>query len=110
VIQILKCFSLYDNFHKLVQIKEPHPDEDNFRMFNGIRVLSISWVVYGHLDLLMILSMRNPLSWVSVVETPGLMTLGAAAYYAVDVFFFIGGFLTSVLLVEKLRKMKEIRK
>lgn len=37
------------------------------------------------------------------------MTLTPSAYFAVDVFFFIGGFLAAVLVLEKMMKMKRIR-
>jgi peptidoglycan/LPS O-acetylase OafA/YrhL len=37
------------------------------------------------------------------------MTLLPAAYYAVDTFFFVGGFLAAVLLLEKLTKLMTIK-
>jgi peptidoglycan/LPS O-acetylase OafA/YrhL len=46
----------------------------------------------------------NPESMVSVSQQPGWITITAAAYFAVDVFFFIGGFLSCVVIIEKLSK------
>lgn len=44
----------------------------------------------------------------SIIEKPGFVTLAPSAYFAVDVFFFMGGFLAAVLVIEKLVKMKKI--
>ena len=79
-------------------------------MFNGIRVFSISWVIYGHQYYLEGFNEVNPLSADLVSLRQGvLLTLVYSGLFAVDVFFFIGGFLTSTLVVEKLRKMKNLR-
>jgi peptidoglycan/LPS O-acetylase OafA/YrhL len=45
----------------------------------------------------------------TMVETTGWVTLAPSAYFAVDVFFFIGGFLAAVLVLEKILKLKRIR-
>jgi peptidoglycan/LPS O-acetylase OafA/YrhL len=93
----------------LIQIKPQRDEENNFRIFNGIRVLSISWVIYGHSYLILALGMKNVASFPILVKQTGWITLTPAAYFAVDVFFFIGGFLTGVLLVRKLLSMKKLR-
>jgi peptidoglycan/LPS O-acetylase OafA/YrhL len=43
-----------------------------------------------------------------LLQTPGLSTLAASAYYAVDVFFWIGGFLITITLAEKMLTMKKV--
>lgn len=44
-----------------------------------------------------------------IIQEPGWITLVPAAYFAVDVFFFIGGFLAAVLVLEKLLKMRSVK-
>jgi len=44
----LLCFSFVANFRKLFKIEKPTGDNQSFVIFNGIRALSIFWVIYGH--------------------------------------------------------------
>ncbi|XP_071034404.1 nose resistant to fluoxetine protein 6-like isoform X2 [Parasteatoda tepidariorum] len=44
-IKALLCFSLYTNFINLVK-KDNNPD--TLRVFHGLRVLSMTWIVWGH--------------------------------------------------------------
>jgi peptidoglycan/LPS O-acetylase OafA/YrhL len=50
----------------------------------------------------------NPVSLFYIIGDPGWLTLCAAGYYAVDVFFFIGGFLSCVVILEKFEKSKRL--
>jgi peptidoglycan/LPS O-acetylase OafA/YrhL len=53
--------------------------------------------------------MKNEGSFLYVTGEFGWMTLAPAAYFAVDVFFFIGGFLSCVLMEEKFRKTSNLK-
>ena len=44
----------------------------------------------------------NISDFATIIETPGWVTLGGGAFFAVDVFFFLGGFLAAVLVLDKL--------
>jgi hypothetical protein len=37
-----------DNINRVTAVKESVGDLKNLDIFNGIRVLSIFWVIYGH--------------------------------------------------------------
>ena len=39
-----------------------------------------------------------------ILQTPGLPTLTAAAYFAVDVFFWLGAFLVTIGMIPQLEK------
>jgi peptidoglycan/LPS O-acetylase OafA/YrhL len=52
--------------------------------------------------------MSNPADTNAILEKPGFITLAPAAYFAVDVFFFLGGFLAAVLVLEKITKIRKI--
>lgn len=42
------CFSFVNNFRKLFKVEEPKGENASFVIFNGVRALSICWVIYGH--------------------------------------------------------------
>jgi peptidoglycan/LPS O-acetylase OafA/YrhL len=73
-----------------------------------MRVFSICWVILGHDEWLRVLNIKNWVSTMDLLQTPGLSTLAASAYYAVDVFFWIGGFLITITLAEKMLTMKKV--
>lgn len=94
------------NLAKLFTIKTDA--EGTFGIFNGMRVLSIIWVIYGHDYLITLTLPSNPNDIVTLIESPGWVTLCPSAFFSVDVFFFIGGFLSAVVVIDKLNKMKRI--
>lgn len=55
------------------------------------------------------MNLKNWVDSEQILTTPGLVTLSPAAYFAVDVFFWIGGFLITIGLVAKMRKSKAVK-
>ncbi|CAD8211140.1 unnamed protein product [Paramecium pentaurelia] len=102
-------FSFIHNYQKLFKINEPKGENAGFVIFNGIRSLSIFWVIYGHDQLIRGANSFNLIDIPYKVTEPGWLTLAPAAYFAVDTFFFVGGFLAAVLLLEKLTKLRTIK-
>jgi peptidoglycan/LPS O-acetylase OafA/YrhL len=43
---------------------------------------------------------------IDLLSTPGIVTLGPAAYFAVDTFFWIGGFLITIGMLEQMMKKR----
>ena len=74
-----------------------------------MRVFSISWVIYGHVCLIEAFGMKNTTTFMETAKQVGWMTLAPAAYYAVDIFFFMGGFLSCVLMEEKFRTSRNLK-
>lgn len=105
-MNVLKCFSFTENLNKLFTIKD---DGSAFQIFNGVRALSIFWVIFGHTLLTRYKLASNLADLATAASTAGWVTLGPSAYFAVDVFFFIGGFLAAVIVLEKIMKLKRIR-
>jgi peptidoglycan/LPS O-acetylase OafA/YrhL len=70
--------------------------------------LSIFWVIYGHDFLIRFRAISNIADYGYIIESVGFVTLAPSAYFAVDVFFFLGGFLAAFMVIEKLRNMKKI--
>ncbi|CAD8115428.1 unnamed protein product [Paramecium sonneborni] len=102
-------FSFIHNYQKLFKINEPKGENAGFVIFNGIRALSIFWVIYGHDQLIRGSNSFNVIDIPYKITEPGWLTLTPAAYFAVDTFFFVGGFLAAVLLLEKLTKLRTIK-
>ncbi len=102
--KFLRCFSFRDNFVKIMSTKEP--ENANLTFLNGVRVLSVLWIVFAHGNWLRIMNVRNWVSEIDILETAGIPTILCAAYYGVDVFFWIGGFLLTIGLLEKINPKK----
>ena len=45
-VKIVKCFSFTQNFGKIVAVSKS--ENENLLILNGMRVLSIFWIVFGH--------------------------------------------------------------
>mmetsp|Transcript_36774 Transcript_36774/g.59407 ORF Transcript_36774/g.59407 Transcript_36774/m.59407 type:complete len:719 (+) Transcript_36774:162-2318(+) len=80
--------------------------EEDFKVLNGIRVLSICWVVAGHLVLFFYLEnsyVLNPTT-VSDFTTKFWFFVVPSAFFAVDTFLFMSGFLAAVSLHKHFNK------
>ena len=75
-----------------------------------MRVLSIFWIVFGHDMWFRFMNIKNWMETIEILQTPGLPTLVPAAYFAVDVFFWIGGFLVTIGLLDQIAKSKSFVK
>ena len=102
-IKVLKSFSLYDNFLKIIVVPKAAENE-NLLFLNGMRVFSIFWIVLGHDLWFRFMNIRNWMDGLNILTTPGLTTFAPAAYFAVDVFFWIGGFLITMGMLDQMKK------
>ena len=74
-------------------------------MLNGVRVLSIVYVVYGHVySTLMVNPAINILTVSQSVRNAWYFSIVPGGYFAVDAFFFLSGLLTFYLITVKLKK------
>ena len=51
------CFSFYDNFNKIIQVREG--DGASFNCINGLRFLMTCWVIWGHEYTIRMAAMSN---------------------------------------------------
>lgn len=102
----MSCFSFTENLTKLFTIKEE--GIQTFKIFNGVRAFSIFWVIYGHDYLVRFRVISNIADYNAIMSNIGWVTLAPSAYFAVDVFFFLGGFLAAYMVIEKMTKMKKL--
>lgn len=58
----------------------------------------------GHDMWFKFMNIRNWMDGLNILTTPGISTLTPAAYFAVDVFFWIGGFLVTMGMLDQMKK------
>lgn len=75
-----------------------------------MRVLSILWIIFGHDMWFRFMNIKNWMETINILQTPGVPTLVPAAYFAVDTFFWIGGFLVTIGFIEQLKKARNFPK
>nr|XP_054763748.1 nose resistant to fluoxetine protein 6-like [Lytechinus pictus] len=103
VTRIVLCFAMTRNVPKLLNTKQA---EGGIPCLNGIRVISISWVILGH-TLGFILQAQANENFISVLprwlDVFAFQAI-ANAFLSVDTFFFLSGLL---LTFHTLKRMKE---
>jgi hypothetical protein len=93
--EIMECFSLTENWRKLWAIRGGTLD-----FLNGVRALAFFYVVFGHCYLLRMTMVQNQQVIIRIFQGKFFLIV-AAAFYAVDVFFWISGFFLSFVLLDK---------
>ncbi|CAB4021608.1 nose resistant to fluoxetine 6-like [Paramuricea clavata] len=98
----LLCFSLVRNSRRIFNTNVP---ATAITCINGIRVISISWVILGHMFLLFIYSPFTD-NKTGLLEDSQLFSIMPVinGYYSVDSFFFLSGLLVAYTCFRKLEK------
>jgi len=108
-VQVFQGFSLYTNTVKLFTTDNVRPD--SLHCINGIRFLSMTWVLFGHSysQFQSGIPLKNSLT----MSDPDGPIYGSVAfqaisnsYVSVDTFFFIGATLLAYLTIKELEKTK----
>ncbi|XP_071959454.1 nose resistant to fluoxetine protein 6-like [Antedon mediterranea] len=100
--RIFLCFAINRNLMKLLNTTQ---STKAITCLNGIRVVSILWVIFGHTSSYQFSSgiVDNPARQVEAVGE-FWMQIAANTGVAVDSFFFLGGLLVSYLTLEKMKQ------
>ena len=93
-----ECFSITENMSKLLTIREGPLD-----FCNGIRALSLLYVIFGHDYYLRSQATSNPEYLMEFIRTPFFLFIGSA-FYSVDVFFWLSGFFLAFVLLDPATK------
>ena len=96
----LKCFALQRSFATLTNTDTK---AGQVTCLNGIRVLSINWVVLGHLYVFSAGFSTDPTYIAVLLKRRGFLTI-TNALPSVDSFFTLSGFLVAYLLLKQLSK------
>ena len=98
-----KSFYLIENTSKLLFARSKDGDK-NLEILNGIRVLSMFWVILGHTYFYAMQSaLANPLIPLTLFRMFSF-NLVSAGPYAVDIFFWLSGFLGVYILLGTTKK------
>ena len=99
--KILNCFALQISFKALTKTTTK---PGQILCLNGIRVLSINWVVLGHCYLVFVTLASDKSYIVNTLLLRRNNPLIFNAYPSVDTFFTLSGFLVAYLLLKQLAK------
>ena len=89
----LSAFSLQNS----IKIFNYNP-ESRLNTLNGVRALAMMWVVFGHETSLTIGQSQNLLTMQPKFESWSFLVI-EAALFAVDTFFFVGGFFVAYVFI-----------
>ncbi|XP_030850769.1 nose resistant to fluoxetine protein 6 [Strongylocentrotus purpuratus] len=100
--QIVLSFAVNRNLAKLLGAKTP---EGSITCLNGIRVISMTWVILGHVSSFMIGSgiVGNPLHSYGFIARFGFQAV-SNAFFSVDSFFFLSGLLVAYMALGRMVK------
>jgi len=103
VQKIINCFDLGRNYKAFVtDVNEKH--DPNLKIFDGLRVLCMIWIVYGHsFHTSMMVPLQNferMADFVTEFKNAHLYN----GSYSVDVFFFLSGFFLTFIVLGQLKR------
>lgn len=102
-----KSLGFVENFTKLFSFKS-HGHID-FAIYNGTRVFLIVWIIVGQSYLIRFGSIKNVADKTTIETTAGYSTIAATSQLAVDLFFYISGFLLAAITLERFANRTELK-
>ena len=85
-------FNLEKNAKAIFTVRSQNKTLDHLRVFDGIRLFAALWICFGHLVVFPAAFTRNIIGLIAYAKKWYFAFL-VGAYYAVDIFFFLSGFL-----------------
>ncbi|XP_075259312.1 nose resistant to fluoxetine protein 6-like isoform X2 [Convolutriloba macropyga] len=104
-VKMLMCFDFYANMCKILSIPKTS-NQDQLSVLNGMRVLSLGWVMIGHLSLLQLGVMDNFIYVLERTENMLFQTI-TNSFASVDTFFVMSGCLVMMGTLRTLDKFEE---
>ena len=102
-VRLAKCFSLLKNVPTILSTHQP---ASAITSLNGIRTLSMFWVITGHTFYFFSVSnnVKNPLLFLRYIAGRYSFQAIINAYFSVDSFFFLSGLLVSYLTLREMSR------
>jgi peptidoglycan/LPS O-acetylase OafA/YrhL len=102
---LLRSFDFVENLKRFWMIRKTNKTMTHLKIFDGVRVLSTMWVLYGH-------TFYQPMvttGYSNIQELPNLLkqprySILISALFSVDVFFYLGGFLFYISIQKLMNK------
>ncbi|OMJ68410.1 hypothetical protein SteCoe_34150 [Stentor coeruleus] len=91
--KIMMAFSLIKNWNSLFD----KGADDTTRIFNGVRAMSVGWVILGHIYLTRLTGVTYNIEDILHVFKSPISAIGYSSAMTVDAFFWLGGFLLGYL-------------
>ena len=89
---VLGAFNLNENASKIFSRRDNNNTLAHLRIFDGVRFISCWWVVFGHCCYFPMTNSRNSLEMLYITKRYSFNFI-TSAIYAVDIFFYMAGFL-----------------
>ena len=99
-------FSAIRSLRRIFTMKE-RGNQENYPFINGIRVLSLFWVIIGHAFLFALSFSSNAIDAIAWTRNVSMQLISNATF-SVDTFFFLSGFLTAILFVRHAKKERKL--
>lgn len=103
VVKIFVAFSAYTNAQKLLNFKQA---PGTLTCLNGIRVISINWVVLGHTCLFMFTAANNIGAFLQDALNRYTFQVIVNATFSVDTFFVMSGLLVAYATLNQMKKTR----
>ena len=103
IISFLRCFSLTENISKIFEVRSG--GDGGLNIFNGLRVICICWIIYGHEYNSKANNSSNLMFEFEGILSSTWTLIVMSAVYSVDVFFFMSGFFFTYTFLDKVKKM-----
>ncbi|XP_048237970.1 uncharacterized protein LOC124115336 [Haliotis rufescens] len=98
--RVLLCFSAVSNGEKILSVKR---SPGSLTCLNGIRVLSMSWVILGHTFLELMANAENGAIFIPITKSLSFQVI-LNGTLAVDTFFVLSGLLVTYLFLKETEK------
>ncbi|KAL4461156.1 hypothetical protein ABPG72_015800 [Tetrahymena utriculariae] len=106
-VKIGRAFGIVENFNKLFTFKnQRHID---FAIIYGTKVFCIVWIILGQSYLIRFGSIKNIADKNSIQSSAGYSTIAATSQLAVDMFFYISGFLLAAIFLERFANRTQLK-
>lgn len=104
--KLIECWSVVRNCRDLFYKK--NPVDLNLEILNGVRVLSMCWVISGHtFDFFNVSPLSNLTDITDYIEHNYWIQTWIAGTFSIDVFFFLSGFLCAITMTAQLADKAE---
>ncbi|GFR98725.1 nose resistant to fluoxetine protein 6-like [Elysia marginata] len=102
-VRIFMAFSIYTNAEKLLNFKQP---PGTLTCLNGLRVISINWVILGHTCLFMFTAANNVGAFAQKALKRYSFQVVINATFSVDTFFVMSGLLLTYATLNQMKKTR----
>ncbi|CAF1328805.1 unnamed protein product [Rotaria sordida] len=103
-IAFIAEFSAIHTLRRIFTMRKKN-DSNSFDCLNGLRVLSLFWVIFGHTITFILIYTSNIIDGFAWSHSMTFQLI-ISAMFSVDTFFVLSGFLTAILFVREVAKKK----